>query len=129
VSKQKEKPVISHIHSTSVSVADQDAALDFYVNTLGWEKADDAMFGEGMRWLTVVPPGATTQLALAHESWSGKPGGQTGISLVAPDIDATYEALSAKGVAFKGPVEVMPWGTKATWFSDPDGNEFFLVEG
>lgn len=120
---------ISHIHSTTIPVADQDAALDFYVNTLGWEKADDAMFGEGMRWLTVVPPGATTQLVLAHESWSSKPGGQTGISVVAPDIDAAYQALTTKGVQFKGPVEVMPWGAKATWFSDPDGNEFFLVEG
>ena len=121
--------MISHIHSATVSVADQDAALDFYVNTLGWEKADDAMFGEGMRWLTVVPPGATTQLVLAHESWSEKAGGHTGVSLVAPDIDATYSSLVARGVQFKGPVEVMPWGAKATRFSDPDGNEFFLVEG
>ena len=121
--------MISHIHSATVAVADQDAALDFYVNTLGWEKADDGMFGEGMRWLTVVPPGAATQLVLAHESWSEKAGGNTGISLVARDIDATYATLAAKGVAFKGPVEVMPWGAKATWFSDPDGNEFFLVGG
>jgi catechol 2,3-dioxygenase-like lactoylglutathione lyase family enzyme len=29
--------MISHIHSTTIVVADQDAALDFYVNTLGWE--------------------------------------------------------------------------------------------
>lgn len=125
---QEEQTMLSHIHSTTISVADQDAALDFYVATLGWEKADDAMFGEGMRWLTVAPPGATTQLVLAHESWSGKPAGNTGISLVAPDIDSTYATLQARGVRFKGPVEVMPWGTKATWFSDPDGNEFFLVE-
>jgi len=31
-------------------------------------------------------------------------------------------------VTFKQPVEVMPWGDKATWFYDLDGNEFFLVE-
>lgn len=63
--------MISHIHSTTIVVSDQDAALDFSVNTLGWEKAMDAMVGEGMCWLTVVPPGATTQLVLAHSSWSG----------------------------------------------------------
>lgn len=123
--------MVSHIHSTSIAVADQDAALDFYVNILGWEKALDNVVGEGMRFLTVVPPGATTQLVLAHAIWRGadyKPGGDSGISLVTPDIDATYESLAARGVMFKQPVEVMPWGQKATWFSDPDGNEFFLVE-
>lgn len=126
--------MITHIHSTSIVVSDQDAALDFYVNTLGWEKAMDSMFGEGMRWLTVVPPGAATQLVLSHSSWAGDgsspggAGGNTGISLVASDIDATYETLTARGVKFKEPVAVMPWGQKATWFLDPDGNEFFLVE-
>jgi catechol 2,3-dioxygenase-like lactoylglutathione lyase family enzyme len=115
-------------------VSDQDKALDFYVNTLGWQKAMDNSMGEGMRWLTVAPPGATTQLVLSLPSWSGDPDatmqtGYCGISLVAPDIDAAYAELSAKGVNFKQPVEVMPWGQKATWFSDPDGNEFFLVEG
>ena len=123
--------MISHIHSTTIVVADQDAALDFYVNTLGWEKAMDAPLGPEMRWLTVVPPGATTQLVLAHTSWAGEgrsPGGHTGISLVAPDIDAAYETLAARGVRFKEPVAVMPWGQKATWFDDLDGNEFFLAE-
>ncbi len=120
--------MISHIHSTSIAVADQDAALDFYVNSLGWEKAMDAPFGPEMRWLTVVPPGATTQLVLAHVSWGGEAGGHTGISFSTPDIDATYESLSARGVRFKVPVAVMPWGQKATWFYDLDGNEFFLAE-
>lgn len=123
--------MISHIHSTTIAVADQDAALDFYVNTLGWEKAMDAPVGAEMRFLTVVPPGATTQLVLAHPSWAGEgrtPGGHTGISFVTPDIDATYETLTARGVTFKEPVATMPWGQKATRFSDLDGNEFFLAQ-
>ncbi len=122
--------MISQIHSTTVAVADQDAALDFYVNTLGWDKAMDSPMGDGMRWLTVVPPGATTQLALAHASWFGDGNTRSkdsGISLVTPDIDATYETLTARGVRFKQPVTVMPWGSTATWFYDLDGNEFFLV--
>lgn len=123
--------MISHIHSTTIAVADQEAALDFYVNTLGWEKGLDAEFGEGMRFLTVVPPGATTQLVLAHTSWAGgnnTPGGHTGISMIAPDIDATYQTLVDRGVRFKEPVATMPWGQRATWFYDLDGNEFFLAE-
>jgi predicted enzyme related to lactoylglutathione lyase len=128
-----EAHMISHIHSTSIVVADQDAALDFYVNVLGWQKSMDAMLGPEMRWLTVVPPGATTELVLSHPSWYPEgetvrqPGGHTGVSFVASDIDATYATLCERGVSFRQPVETMPWGQKATWFSDPDGNEFFLV--
>ncbi len=123
--------MISHIHSTTVVVADQDAALDFYVNTLGWKKALDNPMGPEMRFLTVVPPGATTQLVLAHPSWYGTDtrGKYSGISLLAPDIDATYATLTQRGVKFKQPVTVMPWGAKATWFYDLDGNEFYLIDG
>jgi catechol 2,3-dioxygenase-like lactoylglutathione lyase family enzyme len=117
------------MHSATVSVADVDKAIDFYVNTLGWEKIMDAPMGPDYRFVTVAPPGATTQLVLALESWgAGGParGGFTGISFISTDIDADYETLSAKGVKFKEPVATMPWGDRATWFYDIDGNEFFL---
>lgn len=123
--------MFSHIHNATIIVADQDAALDFYVNTLGWEKSADQRMSEEMRWLTVKPKGALTELALGVAAWfegENVPGpGRTGISLVSPDIEATYTELTAKGVRFKQPIEMMPWGMKATWFYDPDGNEFFLV--
>ena len=124
--------MFSHIYSTTIVVSDQDAAIDFYVNTLGWEKTMDNPMSPEMRFVTVAPSGATTQLALGLPSWFGEDTNlrkNTGISLVTPDIDATYATLVERGVKFKQPVEVMPWGQKATWFSDPDENEFFLVEG
>lgn len=123
--------MFSYIHSTTVVVSDLDRALDFYTNTLGWEKAMDNDMGGGMRWLTVMPPGAQTQLVLGSVAMQGegiKPGQWTGITLAAKDIDATYETLTARGVKFKEPVQTMPWGQKATWFYDLDGNEFFLAE-
>lgn len=123
--------MFSYIHSATAVVSDQDASLDFFVNTLGWEKAMDERVGPAMRFLTVVPPGSTTQLALGLPEWFGgtrQAGSDTGISLVTPDIDATYETLVERGVKFKQPVTVMPWGRKATWFYDPDGNEYFLSE-
>jgi catechol 2,3-dioxygenase-like lactoylglutathione lyase family enzyme len=123
--------MITRIHSATISVADQDAALDFYVNTLGWEKGLDAPMGDEMRFLSVVPPGEATQLVLGYTSWfDGEygPPSKAGISLITPDIEATYETLTARGVKFKDPVAMMPWGQKAAWFYDPDGNEFFLVE-
>ena len=124
--------MISHIYSTTIIVSDQDKALDFYVNTLGFEKTMDNQMGPDMRFITVAPPGATTQLVLGVQGWFGEDSDSrksTGISLIAPDIDATYATLTERGVKFKEPVGMMPWGAKATWFYDPDGNEFFLAEG
>lgn len=123
--------MFSHIHSATIEVADQDAALDFYVNTLGWELRVDAPLSEAMRFLTVAPPGGQTMLVLGHSSWFNDQfpaPAKAGISLVAPDIDAMYATLTERGVQFTGPVEMMPWGQKGTWFFDPDGNMFLVSE-
>lgn len=123
--------MISHVHSTTVIVADQDKALDFYVNTLGFEKIIDQHMGPEMRFITVAPKGATTQIALALASWAGAGatrGGESGITFITSDIDATHKTLSERGVRFKGPIEDMPWGDRAVWFYDIDDNEFFLNE-
>jgi catechol 2,3-dioxygenase-like lactoylglutathione lyase family enzyme len=122
--------MISRMHSASVIVANQDTALDFYVNTLGWKKVHDDPMGPDIRFLTVVPPGGSTELVLAPLEWYGGVNTRqdSGITLVADDIDATYKTLTERGVKFEKPVEVMPWGQKATWFFDIDGNKFFLAE-
>jgi catechol 2,3-dioxygenase-like lactoylglutathione lyase family enzyme len=128
--------MIAYIHSSTLLVKDQDAALRFYVDTLGFEKRDDTTYGNpaggGLsRWLVVAPPGQKTGLALLRPRDVGQPeapaGGQGGVSFIADDIERTYQELAARGVAFTGPPRAMPWGARATWFSDPDGNSFFLT--
>ncbi|HET7034668.1 MAG TPA: VOC family protein [Thermomicrobiaceae bacterium] len=119
------------IHSATVVVNDLDAAIDFYVNTLGWTKDIDQPMGPNERFVTVVPPGGGAELALGYPSWFGfdaARGGMTGISLTTDDIEADYDTLSQRGVRFKGPIETMPWGDRATWFYDLDGNEFYLIQ-
>ena len=123
--------MISHIHSTTITVSDQDAALDFYVNTLGCAIGTDQQMGPEMRFLTVAFPGGGAELVLADPSWAPKnatPGGKTGVSLISNDIDTTYATLTERGVSFTEPIQTMPWGDRATWFNDPDGNQFFLNE-
>lgn len=124
--------MIKHIHSATVMVEDQDAAIDFYVEKLGWEKRADSTYGEGARWVEVGPAGAETVLALVRPEDVGAPreaaGSYKGVSLVTDDMDSTYRELSDRGVGFIQPPEQMPWGQMATWFDDPDGNRFFLVE-
>ena len=130
--------MISHIHNTTIIVSDQDRALEFYVGTLGWEKRIDYEMGNGARFVTVAPAGAATELALGTEQMlhnppgtgiSKSPGmdGASGITFAVEDFDATYRALVERGVTFTREPEVTPWGDKATWLSDPDGNTFFFV--
>lgn len=119
--------MIEYIHSTAVIVQNQDIALDFYVNKLGWEKRLDNDMG-GMRFLTVAPKGAQTELVLGSPAMYGdQQGVGNGISLISDDVDQTYQDLKAKGVQLRQEApEMMPWGAKGFNFSDPDGNEFFV---
>jgi len=48
--------MFTKIGTIGVGVSDQDKALDFYVNTLGFEKIDDQPMSETERWLEVAPP-------------------------------------------------------------------------
>src|SRR5438046_8840370 len=48
-----------------VPVSDQERAIEFYVDTLGFEKRADVPFGNGYRWVEVAPAGAVTTIALA----------------------------------------------------------------
>src|SRR5689334_11269149 len=64
--------MITHVQSVTVFVSDQDKAIDFYVNKLGFELRSDTAMGENMRWVTVAPPGAPTEIVLAkgYGDWS-----------------------------------------------------------
>ena len=49
---------LSKIGTVVVPVSDQDRAIEFYVETLGFEKRADVPFGNGYRWVEVAPAGA-----------------------------------------------------------------------
>ncbi len=121
--------MLTRVHNAEILVSDQDRALAFYTETLGWEKRDDNSYAPEYRWLTVGAPGDPVSIALSRpQPDGGTPGGANGLSIQSDDVDADYARLSAAGVRFTGPVEVMPWGDKATWFDDPDGNRFYLIQ-
>jgi catechol 2,3-dioxygenase-like lactoylglutathione lyase family enzyme len=125
--------MISHIHAVTILVSNQDKAIDYYVNVLGWVKTEDSPMGPDMRWVTVSPKGAETNFALSLPSWhTQKPslemGINTGIAFSTPDMKATFAELKKRGVKFKSEPEMMPWGKLGVWFLDPDANEFFMAE-
>src|SRR5581483_8479892 len=100
--------MITHISLTTVFVSDQDKALDFYANKLGFEvRADDTM-GD-MRWIQVAPRGAQTSIVLAQ----GEGGTTEKLGLDADDLEATYRELSSRGVTFTETPNQQPWGMQA----------------
>ena len=121
---------ISHVGTVMVPVTDQDKAIDFYVNTLGFELVGDTPFGNGDRWVEVAPAGADTTIALAPPP-PGKPVGnmETGIALHTDDIDAIHADLKAAGVDVDAEVSRMGDPVPPLlWFRDPDGNTLMVVE-
>ena len=120
---------VSNIGVAMFTVADQDAALAFYTEKLGWEVRGDDRFGENgeMRWLEVAPPGSTARLAL-NPPMRGEPGGSS-IGVETPDVRAEHERLKAIG-GIDVDDEIMSAPDVPTMFSvrDPDGNHIAVVE-
>jgi predicted enzyme related to lactoylglutathione lyase len=117
---------LSHVSVISIQVKDQDAAVRFYTECLGFEKRADAPMGEGMRWVTVALPGSHTEFSLLSTPFGGAPlGTNTGVVLETDDIDAAYRELSSHGVHFTTPPVREFFGGWAQ-FVDQDGNTLSL---
>ena len=121
---------LAQVGRVCVTVADTDRAIDFYVNTLGFEKVVDVPMGEAMRWVEVALPGTVTTIALAPPPQGNEAGGsQTGICLDTSDVDADHATLKAAKVDVDD--EVTRWGAPVPpmfWLRDPDGNSLIVVE-
>jgi catechol 2,3-dioxygenase-like lactoylglutathione lyase family enzyme len=90
---------IGDVITIGVPVRDQDRALDFYVERLGFEKRRDLPLPQfGGRWIEVAPAGATVTIALVPATESAQPGVDTGIRLKAGDAVAVQGGLKARGV-------------------------------
>ena len=120
---------ITGIGRVIVPVTDQERALEFYVGTLGFEKRMDVPFGDGDRWIEVVPPGTATGIALVPPRPGDSAGVETRISLSTDDADGLHAALRDRGVDVDP--EVMRMGDPVPpmfSFRDQDGNSLLVVE-
>jgi catechol 2,3-dioxygenase-like lactoylglutathione lyase family enzyme len=121
---------LTQVGRVCVTVSDTDRAIDFYVNTLGFEKVVDVPMGDAMRWVEVAVAGTPTTIALAPPPQGTEAGGsQTGICLDTPDVDSDHATLKAAGVDVDD--EVTRWGGPVPpmfWLRDPDGNSLIVVE-
>jgi len=126
--------MLTHV---TIVVSDQNAALEFYTQKMGFEKKADYQIPGQPRWLTVGPRGQAIEMIL-WQAGSGPvpnmpaslktPGNGTGMVLEVDDCRKTFAEWKARGVKFTdaAPLEA-GWGFAAD-FVDPDGNPFKIHE-
>jgi catechol 2,3-dioxygenase-like lactoylglutathione lyase family enzyme len=126
---------ITQLATVIVPVSDQDRAIAFYVDALGFEKRLDFSYDTGERWIEVVPPGAATSLTLVA---SDTPGVETGVILLTTDVEGDHAAFAGTGIEVG---QIMRAGHPVTsWagaplagnppmfvLADPDGNSLLVV--
>ncbi|NUR88687.1 MAG: VOC family protein [Nonomuraea sp.] len=125
------------IHACFLPHDDPDASVAFYRDALGFEVRDDVGY-EGMRWITVGPPGRpetsiVLQPPVAHGSGitgdEGRmiaemmaKGTYAGIVLATSDLDATFERAQGAGAEVVQEPAEQPYGVRDCAFRDPAGN-------
>jgi predicted enzyme related to lactoylglutathione lyase len=131
------------IANAQLWVQDQDEALQFYTERVGWEVQSDVTMAEmgDFRWLAVGPAGSDVSVVLmaipgppvfepetAEQVRELTAKGVAGtIFLTTEDIRAAYEELTARGVEFVDKPEERPYGIDAS-FRDPSGNHLRLMQ-
>jgi catechol 2,3-dioxygenase-like lactoylglutathione lyase family enzyme len=134
---------IQHIATVFVPVSDQNRALEFYVNKLGFEKRADFAYGTESRWLEVAPPGSKVAIALVPSTEGRSAGGDaTHCALITDNIQSVHANMRARGVdvdeeiAGKGKRRAGLLSIDATitdpvppqfFFRDSEGNRFLIV--
>jgi predicted enzyme related to lactoylglutathione lyase len=118
--------MIKQVKFVSIPTRDQDRALAFWTEKVGFRVGTDQPMGDGQRWIELSIPGAETGVVLfTPDGQEDRIGTFFNGSFACDDVDYSYRQMQAKGVEFDGPPEKQPWGTFAK-FKDPDGNMFVL---
>lgn len=118
--------MIVGVKFVSIPTRDQDRALKFYTEKLGFRLITDQPFSPTQRWIELGIGNADTRLVLfTPDGGEARIGGRFDGALACDDVEATHRQLSAKGVEFEQPPTKQPWGTFAI-MRDPDGNRFVL---
>lgn len=126
-----------HLESVAIIVDDYDAAIDFFVDALGFDLVEDSPSltndGRPKRWVVVRPPGATTGLLLAQADGAeqtavvgAQTAGRVGFFLRVDNFDASYERMVAHGVQFVSEPRAEPYA-KVVVFLDVAGNRWDLL--
>lgn len=118
--------MITNVKFISVPVSDQDRALAFWTEKVGFEILTDQPMGPDKRWIELGIGAAETRVVLfTMDGQEDRIGTAFNGSLACDDVEATYRQLTERGVNFKSPPTKQSWGVFAI-MKDPDDNEFVL---
>jgi catechol 2,3-dioxygenase-like lactoylglutathione lyase family enzyme len=118
--------MIKGVKFVSIPVTDQDRALTFYTDKLGFRINTDKPFDGKQRWIELAIPGADTLVVLfTPDGHADRIGSFSPATFYCDNVQRTYDELAARGVEFTTPPTKQPWG-QFTIFKDPDGNQFVL---
>ncbi len=133
--------MISKLSHATIYVTDQNKALDFYTQKLGFEVRTDFTMDGGFRWLTVGPKGQPDleiilygvgggmmdEATVGHLKAVLEKGAMGAGVFETSDCQTTFKELSSKGVEFIQPPQDRPYGVEAI-FRDGCGNWFSLTQ-
>ena len=118
--------MIKRIKFLGIPVRDQDRALRFYTEKLGFRILTDQEFSGTQRWIELSIPGAETGVVLfTPEGYEDRIGTFVHTSWEVDNVDKTYNELLGRGVEFAKSPEKQPWGTFAI-MKDSEGNQILL---
>jgi len=118
--------MITQLKFVGIPTNDQDRALKFYTEKLGFEVSTDQVFNERQRWIELRISNSPTRVVLfTPEGHEDRVGSFFNGAFACDDASATYRQLKARGVTFVKEPQKQPWGEFAI-FKDPDGNQFVL---
>lgn len=116
------------VRFTSIPVTDQDRALTFYSQKLGFKVVTDQPLGNGQRWIELQPSGSETLIVLfTPPGKERKIGTFQNVAFTSDDVEKDYKELRDRGVEFVEPAKKSDWGGIQAIFKDPDGNTFVLA--
>lgn len=115
--------MLKFVKFAELPVADQNRALRFYTEKVGFRVAQDAPYTDGWRWIELEIPGADTRILFTKRQ-DGSNEDAPRLVLIADSVDATYQELSKRGVHFTKPPTKAPWSPSETFaqFRDSEGN-------
>jgi predicted enzyme related to lactoylglutathione lyase len=117
--------MIRSVKFVGIPVTDQDRALRFWTEKMGFRVQTDQPLGN-QRWIELRIPGADTGVVLfTPEGHESRIGTFFNGAFACENVETTHATLRDRGVVFKKEPQKQPWGTFAI-FVDPDGNEFVL---
>ena len=117
--------MITHLKFVGIPVRDQDRAVKFWTDKMGFKVTTDQPLG-AQRWIELsINAGKTGIVLFTPEGQEDRVGTFFNGSFACDDVEATHRQLSAKGVEFVKPPKREHWGTSAI-FKDSEGNQFVL---